>query len=128
VLGGEDALIGSTQGLQSRTTGTFDNVVQGRHGDSATTYLYTIDDRGVNIALEATPAATSRGNIDHTNLSDRAAIGGEAWFGPNNTVTINAGSGRFGDGAGITQQQWNNTVSYWEGLGYTVNPIPFGSR
>lgn len=128
LLEGEDALIGSAQGLQSRTAGTFDNVVQGTHGDRATTYLYTIDDRGVNIALETTPAATPRGNIVHTNISDRAVIGGEAWFGPNNTVTINAGSGRFGDGAGITQQQWDNTVRYWEGLGYTVNPIPFGSR
>jgi len=128
LLEGEDVLIGSAQGLQSRTSGTFDNVVQGTHGDRATTYLYTVDDRGVNIALENTPAGTPRGNIVHTNLSDRAAIGGEAWFGPNNTVTINAGSGRFGDGAGITQQQWDNTVRYWEGLGYTVNPIPIGSR
>lgn len=128
LLEGEDVLIGPAQGLQSRTSGTFDSVVQGAHGERATTYLYTINDRGVNIALETTPAATPRGNIVHTNLSDRAAIGGEAWFGPNNTVTINAGSGRFGDGAGITQQQWDNTVRYWEGLGYTVNAIPFGSR
>jgi hypothetical protein len=128
LLQGEDVLISSSQGLQSRTMGTFDNVVQGTHGDRATAYLFTIDNRGVNIALESTPAGTPRGHIVHTNLSDRAAIGGEAWFGPNNTVTINAGSGRFGDGAGITQQQWNNTVRYWEGLGYTVNPIPFGSR
>jgi hypothetical protein len=41
----------------------------------------------------------------HTNLSSRAAIGGEAWLGEGNKVTINAGSGRFGDGAGITPVQ-----------------------
>lgn len=128
LLDGEDVLIGPTEGLQSRTAGTFDDVVQGAPDDAATTYLYTIDDRGVNIALRSTTAATPRGNIVHSNLSERAVIGGEAWFGPNNTVTIDAGSGRFGDGAGITQQQWGNTVRYWEGLGYTVDPIPFGSR
>lgn len=59
--------------------------------------LNPIDDRGVNMALEKTPFPTKRENIVHSNISDQAYIGGEAWFGPNKTVTINAGSGRFGD-------------------------------
>jgi hypothetical protein len=106
----------------------FENVVLGKHGDPATKYLWTVDARGINLALERTPFDTNRGNIVHTNISAKASIGGEAWFGPNNTVTINAGSGRFGDGAGITRQQWSATVKYWESLGYKVNPIAFGSR
>ena len=64
----------------------------------------------------------------HTNLSSEASIGGEVWFGPDNTVTINAGSGRFGDGAGITLQQWEATVKLWESFGYNVKPVPLGKR
>jgi hypothetical protein len=100
----------------------------GQYGDAATKYLYTVDQRGVNVVLEKTPFSTPRGNVVHTNISSEASIGGEAWFGPNNTVTINAGSGRFGDGAGITMQQWDATVKLWESLGYKVNPVPFGQR
>ena len=128
LLPNEGTLIGTEQGLQSRSSGLFDDVIQGAHGDDATKYLWTIDERGINTALEQTPFPTPRGNIVHTNLSSRASIGGEAWFGPNNTVTINAGSGRFGDGAGITQSQWSAAVRYWQDLGYEVIPIPYGSR
>jgi hypothetical protein len=100
----------------------------GDRPDAATKYLYTVDERGVNIAPEQTPFPTPRGNIVHTNISSEASIGGEAWFGPDNAVTINAGSGRFGDGAGITESQWSATVKLWESLGYKVNPVPYGSR
>jgi len=125
---GEGILIGPSQGLQSRQAGLFENVKMGEHGDKATKYLWTVDNRGVNIALEQTPMATSRGTIVHTNISSEASIGGEAWFGPNNTVTINAGSGRFGDGAGVAASQWEATRKYWESLGYNVNAIPLGQR
>ena len=100
----------------------------GIHKDPATTYLYTVDNRGINLALEKTPFNTPRGNIVHSNISSEASIGGEAWFGPNNTVTINAGSGRFGDRAGITPEQWNQTIKLWESVGYKVNAIPFKQR
>ncbi len=43
-------------------------------------------------------------------------------------MTINGGSGRFGDGYGVTNKQWDATVTYWENLGYNVNPIPIGDR
>lgn len=128
LLHNEGRLMTSAEGLQSRTHGTFDNVVHGTHGDASTKYLWTIDHRGVNAALETTPYPTPRGNIVHTNLSSQASIGGEAWFGPNNSVTINAGSGRFGDGAGITSGHWDAAAQYWRNLGYNVNQIPFGQR
>jgi hypothetical protein len=127
-LEGEDILMTPADGLQSRSSGRFDDVVYGTHGDRATRYLYTIDERGINTAQESTPWPTPRGNIVHTNLSREASIGGEAWFGPNNTVTINAGSGRFGDGAGITPAQWDATADAWRSLGYTVVQVPYGSR
>jgi len=124
----EDKLIGPEQGLQSRQWGPFDDVTLGNHGDDATRYLWTIDERGINTALERTPWPTRRKFIVHTNLSSRASIGGEAWFGPGNTVTINAGSGRFGYDAGITRAQWNAAIRYWQELGYDVIAIPFGAR
>ncbi len=128
ILKNEDTLIDASHGLQSRVSGLFDNVQLGQYDEVATKYLYTVDQRGVNIALEQTPFPTPRGNVVHTNISSKASIGGEAWFGQNNSVTINAGSGRFGDAAGITNQQWGATVKLWESLGYEVNPIPFGKR
>ena len=128
LLHNEGRLMTPAEGLQSRTAGRFDNVVQGTHGDPSTKYLWTIDQRGVNSALETTPFPTPRGNIVHTNLSSQASVGGEAWFGPNNSVTINAGSGRFGDGAGITSGHWDAATQYWRNLGYDVTQIPFGRR
>lgn len=122
VLRNEGILIGPEHGLQSRTTGRFDAVMVGSHGDAKTKYLWTIDERGVNVVHELTAFPTPRNNVVHTNLSPQAAIGGEAWFGPNNTVTINPGSGRFGDAAGITESMWRSAVKYWESLGYKVTP------
>jgi hypothetical protein len=128
LLANEGVPLTPAQGLQSRTEGLFTNVTHGTHGDAQSKYLWTIDHRGVNAAPEMTPFPTPRGNIVHTNLSSEASIGGEAWFGPNNSVTINAGSGRFGDGAGITPGQWDAASQYWRNLGYDVTPIPFGQR
>jgi hypothetical protein len=130
LLENENVLIGASHGLQSRLPGAgpFQNVRTGTRPDQATKYLWTVDDRGVNIGLEKTPFPTPRGNIVHTNLSEKASIGGEAWFGPENSVTINAGSGRFGDNAGITPQQWDSAIKLWQSLGYRVNPVPFNER
>lgn len=119
----EGVLIDASQGLQSRVSGTFKNVVSG-NADDAPKYLWTIDERGVNIALEQTPVG---GNsiIKHTNLSSQASIGGEVRFGTDNIVTINVFSGRFGVGAGVTDLQWANTISKWESLGYKVIALPY---
>jgi len=129
ILQNEGVLIDASQGLQSSKNNLFNNVNLSTHSNTPLNrYLYTIDNRGVNIGWEATPFPTPRGNIVHSNLSSEAYIGGEAWFGPNNSVTINAGSGRFGDGAGIIESQWEAAVDFWENLGYNVTPVPFGQR
>ena len=59
----EGVLIDSSYGLQSRApaSGPFSNVQTGEHGDLATKYLYTVDERGVNIVLEQTPFPTREG-------------------------------------------------------------------
>ncbi|GAB3832681.1 hypothetical protein [Dactylosporangium cerinum] len=120
--------MGPEDGLQSRTDGKFDDVVHGQHGDPDTKYLWTMDDRGTNVALEKTPWNTPRGNIVHSNVSPEAAIGGEAWFTSDDSVSINAGSGRFGDGAGRTPEQWDAAVRHWEDLGYRVEKKELGER
>jgi hypothetical protein len=63
-------------------------------------------------ALEKTPFPTNQRNFVHTNLSEKASIGGEACFGADNSVTINAGSGRFDDRAGITRRHWEAVVIF----------------
>ena len=132
VLINEDKLIGTKEGLQSQKYDLFSNVIKSEHPDAKTKYLWTIDDRGVNIALESTPFPTRRGNIVHTNLSDKAYIGGEAWFRDISSVTINADSGRFGysisKATGVTQEQWKATSDYWSNLGYNVKSIPLGEK
>lgn len=120
-------MIDSSYGLQSRTSGLFNETQLGSYGDRSTMYLYTVDQRGVNRAFEKTPVGENA-FIKHTNLSSQASIGGEVWFGADNTVTINAFSGRFGVNAGVADTQWANTISKWESLGYKVKAIPLSSK
>lgn len=91
-------------------------------------YLWTIDNRGINVAREQTPFATKRGFIVHSNISSAASIGGEAWFTGPGEVTINAGSGRYGYNGGASGAQWLEAISYWRGLGYKVTRVPFKQR
>ena len=129
LLENEGVPLKADQGLQSRTAGRFDRVVIGSHGDPATKYLWTFDQRGLNIAPEKTPFPTPRGNIVHTNLSSQASVGGEAWFTAEKEVTINAGSGRFGAGSGgASEEQYQAAAKYWEALGYKVRVVPNGQR
>jgi hypothetical protein len=110
-----------TQGLFSEK---FENVSMGKYGDEAKKYLWTIDEAGINVGLEKTPVG---GNavIKHTNLSSKAYAGGEAWFTDNNTVHINAWSGRFGAGAKLTSEQWQAAQDAWKSLGYKVVAEPY---
>ncbi|PZF75033.1 RHS repeat domain-containing protein [Taibaiella soli] len=125
----EDILITPAEGLQSSHSGKFENVTLGTKGDKATTYLWTIDERGLNVALEKTPMTTDRGNIVHSNISSKAYIAGEAWFESENTVIINAGSGRFGDGNPLVNEKtWEAAQQFWKSLGYEVKAIPFKTR
>jgi hypothetical protein len=124
----EDLPICEKEGLQSRREGFFDHPTLGKHRDPDTKYLWTIDDRGVNIALELTPAATSRGYITHTNISRMARFAGEVWFISPHEVILNGHSGRFGDRARATNEQYEAALEYWELLGYKVTAVPLGQR
>src|SRR5262249_18715191 len=117
VLDNEDVPIGSAEGLQSRKDGVFDHVKLGKHLDKATKSLWTIDDRGVNCALESTPFQTARGHITHTNISKLARFAGEAWFTGRREVVVNSHSGRFGDRAQGTPQQYETGLECWDSLG-----------
>jgi len=124
----EDVLVDATHGLQSKTSNRFDDVILGEYGDKKTKYLWTIDERGINAIHESTPFPNPRGKVVHTNLSQRASIGGEAWFESTDTVSINPRSGRFGAAAGMTRLQWEAAIRYWESLGYEVNAFPGRNR
>lgn len=126
-LENENVLIGPEQGLQSRDLGRFRRVAEGTRGDRDNKYLWTLDHRGINIALENTPFPTPRGVIVHSNLSAEAYIAGEAWF-RGDRVIINAGSGRFGDRSGVPSRAFQGAIRYWQHLGYEVEAIPFGKR
>ena len=120
----EDKLIDASHGLQTRKAKRFEKVVHGEYGQKQTKYLWTIDDRGVNLALDATPFPTPRGRVVHTNLSQKASVGGEAWFESDEAVIINANSGRFGTASGMSRAQWVAAIRYRERLGYSVKAIP----
>lgn len=119
---GEGLLLNYKQGLASRKNSMFSNVITGSIDDAATKYLWTIDERGINVALEQTPAATRRGFITHTNISSKAFSGGEAWFLGNNKVYINPKSARFG-GQNFKQETYQAAINYWEKLGYEVEAM-----
>lgn len=112
--------------LESRIDGFFDNIQIGSPGEMASKYLWTIDHRGVNIAPASTPFATPSGAIVDTNISQKAYIGGEAWFGPDNTVHLNTGSSRF-SGAGASPEQVETAAGFWQHLGYTSSFAAAGS-
>ena len=116
------------QGMKSSKTEKFNDIILGVHNDLSTKYLWTIDERGINIALEKTPMPTPRGNIVHTNLSSEAYIGGEVWFIAEDRIIVNAGSGRFGDMAGLSLAEYDAAIIFWKNLGYEVEIIPLGAR
>ncbi len=133
VAPGEDVLVGEAQGLQTRTTGSgrFENVQEGVPGDPATRHLWTIDQRGLNVAHETgTPAPGPRGYVVHSNLSREAYIAGEVWFTGPGEVVINSNSGRFGgtQTGGANIFQYGAAIRYWQSLGYKVTARPYGSK
>ena len=123
-IGETNLLDYSTKWFGSRKVSKFSNVLIGKVDEAATKYLWTIDNRGINIALEQTPAATERTFITHTNISDFAYAGGEVWFTSKNSVYINAKSARFG-GASMSLDQYNAAKAAWEKLGYRVEAADF---
>lgn len=121
----EARLIASTEGLMSSRNSRFSGVKTGSYGDRSTKYIWTIDQRGVNIVKEIGGKTTYK----HTNLSSSAAFGGEVWFKNSRTVVINSGSGRFGDGnPNVGRSNYQAAVKAWESLGYKVEAKPFRER
>lgn len=118
---GQDVLLTSKDGLEVRlpNEGKFDNVV----ADGETTHLFTIDDKGLNVVKEKTEVG---GNsvAKHTNLSDKAAFGGEVKFDTDGSVIINPYSARYGVGNSVdrteTLTKLDGTKKYFESLGYDV--------
>ncbi|MCP4969123.1 MAG: hypothetical protein GY932_00845, partial [Arcobacter sp.] len=91
--------------------------------DGETTHLFTIDENGIKLVKENTPVGGNSVS-KHTNLSEKAAFGGEVKFNQDGSVTINPYSGRFGVGNSKndleTKTKLENTKKYFESLGYNV--------
>lgn len=59
-------------------------------------YLWTLDQKGINICREMKQCASSRGIVLHSKISPMAVAGGEAWFSnEEDAVYINFCSGRY---------------------------------
>lgn len=59
-------------------------------------YLWTLDQKGLNICREMKPCASSRGIVLHSKISPMAVAGGEVWFSPKEDAAyINFCSGRY---------------------------------
>ncbi len=124
-------------GLQSSIDTPFSNVVTGAYGTDGGRYLWTVDERGINIALENTSwdQAPANGKLKHTNLSPTGAVvAGEVWFIDNKTVAINAESGRYNQGHADNKRPTNSEGAYldaaeiWEKMGYKVIVHEFGDK
>ena len=124
--------------------GDFSQYPLGARGDESTKLLWTIDDQGAHFVPENTLRWDStRGRPSHTNISDSAYFGGEAWRTGPNEITINAGSGAFGYNRGYAnkltvkalddymasmQARFDRAAEYFRQLGFDVKGIPLTER
>jgi len=124
--------------------GDFSQYPLGARGDESTKLLWTIDDQGAHFVPENTLRWDStRGRPSHTNISDSAYFGGEAWRTGPNEITINAGSGAFGYNRGYAnkltvkalddymasmQARFDRAAEYFRQLGFDVKVIPLTER
>ena len=102
----------------------FNNVNLGNYGEADNKYIWTIDNKGVNIGLEQTKIGENN-VIKHSNLSPKAYSGGEVWFIKQDEIHINAWSGRFGAGNNMTKEVWESSIEFWKSLGYKVTVEPY---
>jgi hypothetical protein len=115
----------------------------GTRGDLATKLLWTIDDQGAHFIPEGLQWDSSRGCPSHTNLSDAAYSGGEAWRTGPNEITINAASGAFGYSQRVAnsltgeaveaykaamQVRFDQAAEYFRQLGFDVKTNPLTER
>ena len=104
-------------------------------GDMATKYLWTIDQEGLKLVLENQPWDSGRGIITHTNMSNQAYIGGEAWRTGPNRITISAASRAYGYNPALPMAQlmqalerYNAAIEIFRNFGLDVTALPFGLR
>jgi hypothetical protein len=121
--------------INSLPIGEPTNPATGFTGDPYTRLLWTADERGINFAVEMQPWDSSRGIPTHTNLSQRAYAGGEAWRTGPNQLTVTAASRAFGfnDNLGAEMvaeaaERYEAVVQFLRSLGIDVTAIPFGQR
>jgi len=123
--------------------GDFNQYSFGTPGDFDTKLLWTIDDQGAHFVPEKMNWDSTRGVPSHTNISDSAYFGGEAWRTGPNEVTINAASGAFGYNrryastlsgealeayeAGM-RTRFDQAAEYFRQLGFEVKQIPLTER
>jgi WXG100 family type VII secretion target len=123
--------------------GDFNQYAVGTPGDFKTKLLWTIDDQGAHFVPEDMYWDTTRLRPSHTNISDKAYFGGEAWRTGPNEITINAGSGAFGYNQRIAnsltgealqaykaamQVRFDRAAEYFRQLGFEVKTIPLTER
>lgn len=117
--------IGANEGLQSSYTTPFSDVHFGQPGVAGSHYLWTSDGRDVSIAPAHSKVPGTGEPIALTNLATHAASGGQVWFGPDNTVTLQLdASGGFS--CTHSHEQVQVIIQLWRSLGYTVNVLPPG--
>lgn len=123
--------------------GDFNRFPLGTHGDFETKLLWTIDDQGAHFVPEDMVWDSTRKMPSHTNISDTAYFGGEAWRTGPNEITINAGSGAFGYNAreasklqgealeqyvAAAQARYDRAAAYFRELGFEVKQVPLTQR
>ncbi len=112
--------------------GNFNSLPLGTKGDLGTRLLWTIDERGVNFIPEQTPWETSRKMVSHTNISEQAYAGGEAWRTGENEIVINSHSGAFGrrssrpETLAEGEARYNLAIQAMKDAGLKVTARPYG--
>jgi WXG100 family type VII secretion target len=123
--------------------GDFNQYAIGTPGDFKTKLLWTIDDQGAHFVPEDMYWDTTRLRPSHTNISDKAYFGGEAWRTGPNEITINAASGAFGYSQRVAnsltgeaveaykaamQVRFDQAAEYFRQLGFDVKTNPLAER
>jgi hypothetical protein len=133
---GDGGLLSAPQrDLGSLPIGEPPNPATGFRGDPATRLLWTADDRGINFAVEMQPWDSGRGIPTHTNISQQAYAGGEAWRTGPNHLTVSSASRAFGFNDQLSPElfaeaaaRYEAAVGFLRSLGFEVTQLPFGTR
>jgi hypothetical protein len=122
--------------LQTLPADDLGRLPRGSPGDRGTVLLWTADDRGINIIPEQTEWATSRGVVSHTNISESAYAGGEAWRTGPDSLVVTSASGAYGANlrtlspAQYAQgaSRFDAVIDFLRSLDLDVTALPFGHQ